>query len=109
MPIWYQYAPGGDAWVLTGLHSRKAKLIAEAGRFSLMVEQMTPNPRYVSVEGPVVCTAPGTDEMLIEISARYLPPHIVDKYREMARAQHGEQIAIYMRPEHWLAADLLSV
>lgn len=52
VPIWYQYAPGGDIWIMTGADSRKDKLITSAGRFSLLVERVTPTVRYVSVEGP---------------------------------------------------------
>ncbi|MGI9001216.1 MAG: pyridoxamine 5'-phosphate oxidase family protein [Pseudonocardia sp.] len=59
VPIWYQYAPGGEAWVLTSVGSRKAQLIEAAGRFSLMVERVEPSIRYVSVEGPVTRMVPG--------------------------------------------------
>ena len=31
VPIWYQYRPGGEAWVLTAPGSRKAELIEAAG------------------------------------------------------------------------------
>lgn len=31
VPIWYQYAPGGDLWVLTGAGSEKARLIERPG------------------------------------------------------------------------------
>ncbi|MDJ0109139.1 pyridoxamine 5'-phosphate oxidase family protein, partial [Rhodococcus erythropolis] len=30
----------------------------------------------------------------------------VDGYLEFARSQLGEQVAIYMNPQHWLSADL---
>jgi hypothetical protein len=53
LPIWYQYEPGGEAWVLTEAGSRKARLIQAAGRFTLMVERAAPTTRYMSVEGPV--------------------------------------------------------
>ena len=39
VPIWYQYRPGGQPWVLTGADSRKHRLIEAAGCFSLMVER----------------------------------------------------------------------
>lgn len=106
LPIWYQYAPGGEAWVLTSVGSRKARLIEAAGRFSLMVERLEPTIRYVSVEGPVTRTVPGTDELLWEISRRYLPPEKVPPYVEFAKAELGEQVAIYLRPQRWLSADL---
>jgi hypothetical protein len=106
VPIWYQYQPGGEAWVLTSPDSWKARLIAAAGRFTLMVERVSPTIRYVSVEGPVTRTVPGTDEMLREITERYLPPEKVSAYLEFAEAELGEQVAIYLRPERWLTADL---
>jgi hypothetical protein len=106
LPIWYQYRPGGEAWVLTEAGSRKARLIAAAGRFTLMVDRLLPTVRYVSVEGPVTRTVPGTDELLREITERYLPPDQVQAYLDFARAELGEQIAIHLRPERWLTADL---
>jgi hypothetical protein len=106
LPIWYQYEPGGEAWVLTSAGSWKARLIEAAGRFTLMVERVAPTTRYVSVEGPVTRTIPGTDELLLEISARYLPPDKVQDYIDFAKAELGEQIAIYLRPQRWLTADL---
>jgi hypothetical protein len=105
VPIWYQYAPGGEAWVLTEAGSRKARLIQTAGCFSLMVERVMPTVRYVSVEGPVARTVPGTDELLREISARYLPPDQVPAYVEFVNKELGEQVAIYLRPQRWLTAD----
>lgn len=106
LPIWYQYEPGGEAWVLTEARSRKVPLIEAAGRFTLMVERITPTVRYVSVEGPVIRTVPGTDELLREMTERYLPPERVPAYLEFARAELGEQVAIYLRPQRWLSADL---
>jgi hypothetical protein len=106
LPIWYQYVPGGEAWVLTEARSRKARLIEAAGRFTLMVDRVMPTVRYVSVEGPVTRTVPGTGELLREITARYLPPDKVPAYIEFAEAELGEQVAIYLHPERWLTADL---
>lgn len=106
VPIWYQYEPGGEAWVMTAAGSRKARLIEEAGCFSLMVERLEPTIRYVSVEGPVTRTMPGTDELMWALSRRYLPPEKVPAYIEFTKAQLGEQVAIYLRPQRWLSADL---
>ena len=71
-----------------------------------MVERVMPTVRYVSVEGPVTRTIPGTDELLWEIAARYLPLDKVPAYIEFVGAELGEQVAIYLRPERWLTADL---
>jgi hypothetical protein len=106
VPIWYQYAPGGEAWVLTEAASRKVRLIEAAGRFTLMVDRVMPTTWYVSVEGPVTRTVPGTDALLREITERYLPPDLAPAYLKFAREELGEQVAIYLRPERWMTADL---
>lgn len=106
VPVWYLYEPGGDVTVLTGRDSRKAQLIRKAGRFSLMVETVTPRVRYVSVEGPVVDTRPGTPDDMRTVTERYLPPPAVEPYLAMAEAEHGPQVVVTLRPERWLSADL---
>jgi hypothetical protein len=106
VPIWYQYAPRGDLWILTPARSRKTSLIEEAGRFSVLVQRVVPTVRYVSVEGPVARIVPGTRRDLEEVAGRYLPPEQVDAYVTMAEAEHGEQVVIFLRPENWLSADL---
>lgn len=105
VPIWYQYTPGGEAWVLTEARSRKALLIAAAGRFSLMVDRVMPTVRYVSVEGPVARTVPESEDLLREITERYLPADKVPGYLKFARTL-GEQVVIYLRPERWLTGDM---
>lgn len=109
VPIWYQYAPGGDVWIMTGRDSRKNRLLGTAGRFSLLVDVVEPTIRYVSVEGPVLDTAPATVERLRELSARYLPADKVDGYVDFAWRNHGEQVVVRMRPERWVSSDLGSL
>ncbi|WLQ38946.1 pyridoxamine 5'-phosphate oxidase family protein [Streptomyces laculatispora] len=106
VPIWYQYQPGGDIWIMTGPNSRKGKSITEAGRFCLMVDRVSPTVRYVSVEGPVISTVPATREHLVEMSSRYLAAGKVDGYVDFAWKEHGEQAVIHMRPQRWLSSDL---
>ncbi|MBU6534366.1 pyridoxamine 5'-phosphate oxidase family protein [Streptomyces sp. NPDC057245] len=106
VPIWYQYAPGGDPWILTGLDSRKSRLIQKEGRFSLMVDRLEPTIRYVSVEGPVVETVDATEEHLREMAARYLPAEKVDGYVDFSLANHGAGVVLRMRPERWVSSDL---
>jgi pyridoxamine 5'-phosphate oxidase-like protein len=91
VPVWYQYSPGGEPWVLTGEGSRKHRLIETQGEFTLMVQRLEPTVRYVAVDGPV---------------SRYLPPAAVEPYLEMARREHGPSVIIHMKPQHWLSADL---
>lgn len=106
VPIWYQYAPGGQPWVLTGVGSRKHRLLEAAGYFSLMVDRVEPTVRYVAVDGVVDRIEEGTDEQLVEMTKRYLPPEAVEPYLEMARREHGPSVAVYLKPQHWLSADM---
>lgn len=106
IPIWYQYTPGGEAWVLTPPDSRHARLIEQVGRFSLMVQGTEPTIRYVSVEGPTTRTAARTDAMLLEMTQRYLRPDIVKTYIEYAKTELADEVVIYMQPQRWLSADL---
>ncbi|VEG57772.1 pyridoxamine 5'-phosphate oxidase-like protein [Mycolicibacterium aurum] len=109
VPIWYQYTPGGDLWFTTGAGSRKHKLIEAAGFVTLMVERVEPTVRYVAVDGPVLRIEPGTDEQLVEMTKRYLAPDKVEGYLEFARREHGESVAVFLKPEHWLSSDLGSL
>jgi hypothetical protein len=106
VPIWYQYTPGGEAWILTEAGSMKAQRIEAAGRFTLMVDRLSPTVRYVTAEGPVTRTVPMTEDKIWEIARRYLPEESASAYVKMSLADHGEQVVIYMRPEHWLSSDL---
>lgn len=106
VPIWYQYTPGGEAWVLTPAGSRKARLIEAAGHFSLMVDRLEPTVRYVSAEGPVTRTVPGTEELLWELALRYLPQDEAAAFVAFSRADVGDRVAIYLRPQRWVSADL---
>lgn len=105
VPMWYQYSPGGEPWVLTAANARKAELIRAAGRFSLMVERTEPTLRYVSVEGAVSRIEPGTDDHQIELAHRYLPAERAERYLQFA-LKLGEQVVIRLRPEHWLSSDM---
>lgn len=106
VPIWYQYTPGGQPWFITGVGSRKHRLIEAAGYVSLMVDRLEPTVRYVAVDGAVDRIEDGTDEQLVEMTRRYLPPEAVEPYLEVARREHGPSVAVYLKPQHWLSADL---
>ena len=108
VPIWYQYSPGGSPWVLTGLGSRKHRLIERAGCFTLMVERSEPSLRYVTVSGAVAGIAAATDAQHREMAARYVPPDTLEAYLVYAES-YGEQVAITLQPQHWLSADLGSL
>jgi nitroimidazol reductase NimA-like FMN-containing flavoprotein (pyridoxamine 5'-phosphate oxidase superfamily) len=106
VPIWYQYTPGGEAWVLTGAGSVKARAIEAAGRFTLMVERSAPSTRYVSVSGPVVRAEPGTDEQNRELARRYLTPDKAEEFLAFSKEHLPEHALFAIQPENWLSADL---
>jgi hypothetical protein len=60
----------------------------------------------VTVEGPVTRTEPGSPERSLEMATRYLSPEKAAEFVEYEKTQLGEQIALFLRPEHWLSADL---
>ncbi|MVU76899.1 pyridoxamine 5'-phosphate oxidase family protein [Nocardia sp. ET3-3] len=108
VPIWYQYSPGGELWMVTSAGSKKVRALEAAGRFSIMAQVLTPTVRYVTAEGAISRIEAGTDEMVREMAARYLPADKVEPYLKYAESL-GEQVAVFMRPEQWLSADMGSV
>lgn len=73
VPIWYAYDSGGDLRIMTGRESRKGRLLAQAGRFSLCAQTERPPYKYVSVEGPIVSTeAADIERDLRPLARRYL-------------------------------------
>jgi len=106
VPIWYQYTPGGEPWILTGPGSRKARLIEASGFFSLMVERVEPTTRYVAVDGAVSRIEPGTDAQMEELAHRYLGEDAAARYLEFAKTNLGEHVAIYLQPQNWLSTDM---
>ncbi|MDH3022058.1 pyridoxamine 5'-phosphate oxidase family protein [Gordonia alkanivorans] len=109
VPIWYHYEPGGRPWLLTGTESRKLNLIRAAGRFTLMVDEVSPRLMYVSVSGDAVDMVAGTRDDLREMASRYLPPQAVEPYIEMAEKEHGPQTKVYLDPQQWVSLDLGSL
>ena len=65
-----------------------------------MVERVVPTVRYVSVEGPVTRVIPGTDELLLEITERWLTADL----REATLAAFARLAA---PGETWAAGGLL--
>ncbi|MFC7328862.1 pyridoxamine 5'-phosphate oxidase family protein [Marinactinospora rubrisoli] len=105
-PVWYRYAPGGEVVVQTGRDSIKARLIREAGRFSICVQDETPPYRYVSVEGPVTaCLDPADPEEREAMAVRYLGAGQAPAYLDATRDQLTDDVTFRMRPQRWRTAD----
>ena len=106
VPIWYAYAPGGELRLITGRHSRKGRLLTQAGRCSLCVQTESPPYRYVSVEGPITAIeAVDVERDLRPLAHRYLGAAEGDRFVEQTREGQAENILLRMRPERWLTAD----
>jgi len=104
VPMWYDYAPGGDIRVNTGASSRKARLIAEAGAVTLVVQHEEPPYQYVVVEGTVVeTTKPSPVDVREEIAIRCLGE---ESGRAFVRGMDNLTTVLFtIRPNRWLTAD----
>lgn len=109
VPIWYQYAAGGELGLWMDGTSAKARALLREGRFSLCVQDTTRPYRYVSVEGPVTRSAPiDLEAELRPLVARYLGAAGVDAYLATMGGAEGLSSDLYcrMRPERWRAEQL---
>jgi nitroimidazol reductase NimA-like FMN-containing flavoprotein (pyridoxamine 5'-phosphate oxidase superfamily) len=100
-PIWYDYKPGGDPWVLIGTDSRKAKLIKAGDRFSLVAQQEQLPYKYVSVEG-IAEVRSAKDGEILGMAVRYLGEEQGQAY---ASQSGGENLIVSMKIERWLTLD----
>ena len=108
VPVWYSFVPSGELHIWTGGNSRKAKLLREAGRFSLCVQQETPPYKYVSAEGPVVAIEPiQLERDLRPLVYRYLGPEEGNSFIESLGGDSAGigDILVRMEPERWLSED----
>ena len=93
VPIWYDYQPGGEVWVITDADSIKAKLLTKASRI-----------QYVSVEGPFT-TRPSTQEELLAMAVRYLGEEQGQAYAENSAGGGEGSIVVAIAPETWFSVD----
>ncbi len=105
VPIWYDFAPDVEIWVITGAESQKGRLLQKSGRFSLVAQtEAPPNYQYVSVEGPIIETRPADLEKDTRPMAhRYFGAQLGDLY--VAGTPQDGQLVFTMRPERWRTVD----
>jgi uncharacterized protein len=104
VPIWYDYTPGGNIRVNTGVGSRKAKLIEQAGVVTLVVQREEPPYQYVVVEGTVVDTVtPAPLDVREAIAIRYLGEEGGRGFVSSMKDSPG--VLFTIRPDRWLTAD----
>ncbi|MEU9808488.1 pyridoxamine 5'-phosphate oxidase family protein [Mycobacterium sp. NPDC050853] len=104
VPIWYDYAPGGNIRVNTSAGNRKARLIEQAGAVTLTVQREELPYQYVVVEGTVVDTArPAPSDAREAIAIRYFGE---EAGREFASAyDNADTVLFTIRPDRWFTAD----
>lgn len=103
VPIWYDYEPGGDVWIITDLHSLKGKALQNVSKFSLCAQNEGMPYKYVSVEGSFT-TRPSTPDELLKMAIRYLGEEGGRAYAENPEGE-GESVIVSMTPEKWLTVD----
>ena len=103
VPIWYDYEPGGDVWMVMSQDSLKGKLLANVDRISLCAQSEQAPYSYVSIEGPFSITQ-RTHDHILHMAVRYLGAELGPQY---AAASEGgdDNIVVSITPETWYTAD----
>jgi len=103
-PVWYDYTPGRDIWLLTGPTSQKGKLLKQGTRVTLVAQNESLPYAYVSVEGTVTAITPASVEKDTRpMARRYLGEKMGDAYAEQ-NSEDGS-VRVTIRPDRWLTVD----
>jgi len=103
-PIWYDYQPGGEVWVLVGKNSLKARLLSEGSQVTLVAQQEAMPYAYVSVEGSVTgIRRADKDKDTLPMAIRYLGDEMGASYTEANSANDSLRVSI--RIDRWLTVD----
>ncbi|WP_205390346.1 pyridoxamine 5'-phosphate oxidase family protein [Mycolicibacterium hippocampi] len=103
VPIWYGYRPGGEVLLWTESDSVKHKLIREAGRFAITVQDEQPPYKYVTAEGDVTGIEPADDAEVRALAVRYLGAEAGGQFADENLTPSS--VVIRMRPQRWLSTD----
>lgn len=102
VPIWYDYEPGGNVWMLTDQSSIKGNLLKKADRISLCAQTEQAPYQYVSVEGPFEISASQPDQLL-SMAIRYLGETMGKQYAD--GSGNSDSIVVSLSPETWYSVD----
>ena len=106
VPVWYGYEPGGDFWIITETHARKARLLRETGVATLVVDALEPRVRYASIDVELVGEKVATTEERTRLARRYMSEADADAYIAMGQDTFGPESVFTLRPRKWRTADL---
>lgn len=104
VPIWYDYEPGGDIWVITGSDSVKGRALEATRQFSLCAQDEAPPYKYVTVTGEVTAIEACPPETNRAMAHRYLGEEFGDLYVE-ANGDNTNNRVYRLRPERWYTVD----
>ena len=105
VPIWYDYEPGGDVWVLTSPDSIKGKALEGSGLFSLCAQTETPPYQYVTVAGRLSAVEDSSPEASKHMAFRYLGPEFGQMYLDANAESEGTSKLYRLTPERWYTVD----
>lgn len=103
VPIWYGYEPGGEVLLWTESSSLKHRLLRDAGRFSITVQDEQPPYKYVTAEGDITSIDAAQDADVRSLAIRYLGEEAGNQFTDQNLTPTS--IAIRMRPKRWLSFD----
>jgi hypothetical protein len=106
VPLWYSYAVGGQLWIVTEAQSRKMRLLARTGCATLVVDEVAPRTRYVSVDCALIDVRPATAADRRELASRYLSGSALEEYLVFAAANIPDEQRVTLEPTRWRFADL---
>jgi uncharacterized protein len=108
VPVWYTYQPGGEVCIWAGRNTRKAKLLLQAKRISLCVQDPTPPAhKYVSIEGPFEIRPADLERDIRPMAIRYYGAKGGEAYTaDISQSdQWKTDILVCIHPERWFTAD----
>jgi hypothetical protein len=108
VPIWYSYTLGGPLWIITEATSRKRRLLARTGCATLVVDEVAPRTRYVSVDCELVDSRPVTAADQREMASRYMADGALEPYLATVAGNIPHEQRITLQPTRWRFADLTS-
>ncbi|OBF30986.1 pyridoxamine 5'-phosphate oxidase [Mycobacterium sp. ACS1612] len=103
VPIWYGYHPGGEVLLWTDSGTLKHRLLRDAGRFSITVQDEQPPYEYVTAEGDITGIDAASDADVRPIAIRYLGEDAGNQFTDQNLTPTS--IVIRMRPRRWLGVD----
>jgi hypothetical protein len=99
--VWYSHDPAGHITVVTARTSKKARLLAAAGRATFLVHEDQP-PRHVAADVDVSIEPPD-DAVRRRIAERYVPAEMLEGYLAATADRRGRRPPPARR---WLSMDL---